>query len=387
MSAEQTSSGAPLALYVHWPFCVSKCPYCDFNSHVREAVDQQAWRDALLADLAYEAARLPGRRLASIFFGGGTPSLMPPATVAAVIEAATRAWPAEPDIEITLEANPSSVEAARFADLAAVGVNRVSLGLQALDDAALGFLGRAHGVDEGLAALATAQRHFRRVSFDLIYARPGQNVAEWEAELDRALGFGTEHLSLYQLTIEPGTRFATLAAKGELTLPDEDLAADLWETTQARTIAAGLPLYEVSNHARPGAESRHNLTYWRYRDYAGIGPGAHGRRQGIATFRRKKPENWLTAVERNGHGAESEVALTPAERVTEALVMGLRMREGIDLARVAALGRTTIDAVVKLDAVERLATQGLVTHEDDRLALTAAGMPLLDAVLRTVAGD
>jgi oxygen-independent coproporphyrinogen-3 oxidase len=387
MSAEQTSSDAPLALYVHWPFCVSKCPYCDFNSHVREAVDQQAWRDALLADLAYEAVRLPGRRLASIFFGGGTPSLMPPATVAAVIDAATQAWAAEPGIEITLEANPSSVEAARFADLAAAGVNRVSLGLQALDDAALGFLGRAHGVDEGLAALATAQRHFQRVSFDLIYARPGQSVAQWEAELDRALGFGTEHLSLYQLTIEPGTRFATLAAKGELTLPDEDLAADLWETTQSRTRAAGLPLYEVSNHARPGAESRHNLTYWRYRDYAGVGPGAHGRRDGIATFRRKKPENWLTAVERNGHGAESEVALTPAERVTEALVMGLRMGEGIDLARVAALGHTTIASVVKLDAIERLAAQGLVTHAGDRLAVTAAGMPLLDAILRTVAGD
>jgi oxygen-independent coproporphyrinogen-3 oxidase len=387
MSAEQTSSGAPLALYVHWPFCVSKCPYCDFNSHVRDAVDQQLWRDALLADLAYEAARLPGRRLASIFFGGGTPSLMPPATVAAIIEAATGFWPAETGIEITLEANPSSVEAARFADLAAAGVNRVSLGLQALDDEALVFLGRAHGVDEGLAALATAQRHFGRVSFDLIYARPDQSLSAWEAELDRAIGFGTEHLSLYQLTIEPGTRFATLAAKGALTLPDEDLAADLWETTQARTAAAGLPLYEVSNHARPGAESRHNLTYWRYRDYAGVGPGAHGRREGIATFRRKKPENWLAAVERNGHGAESEVALTPAERVTEALVMGLRMREGIDLARVAALGRTTIGRVVKLEAVERLARQGLVSHSGDRLAVTAAGMPLLDAVLRTVAAD
>lgn len=385
MSPEQTSSGAPLALYVHWPFCVSKCPYCDFNSHVRDVVDQQAWRDALLADLAYEAERLPGRRLASIFFGGGTPSLMPPTTVAAIIEAATSAWPAEPGIEITLEANPSSVEAARFADLAAAGVNRVSLGLQALDDQALAFLGRAHGVDEGLAALATAQRHFGRVSFDLIYARPGQGLGAWEAELDRALGFGTEHLSLYQLTIEPGTRFATLAAKGQLTLPDEDLAADLWETTQARTAAAGLPLYEVSNHARPGAESRHNLTYWRYRDYAGVGPGAHGRREGIATFRRKKPENWLAAVARNGHGAESEVALAPAERVTEALVMGLRMREGIDLARVAALGGTTIDQVVDLKGVERLATQGLVAHDGDRLALTPAGMPLLDAVLREVA--
>ncbi len=375
----------PLALYVHWPFCVSKCPYCDFNSHVREQVDQAAWKDALLADLAHEAAALPGRRLASIFFGGGTPSLMPPATVAAIIDAACRYWPPTENIEITLEANPSSVEAARFADIAAAGVNRVSLGVQALDDTALAFLERAHGVDEALAALDVAQRHFARVSFDLIYARPGQSLGGWEAELARALSFGTEHLSLYQLTIEPGTRFATLAAKGALTLPDSDLAADLFELTQDRTRAAGLPLYEVSNHARPGAESRHNLTYWRYRDYAGIGPGAHGRRSGLATVRRKKPENWIAAVDRNGHGIEREDALTPDERVTEALVMGLRMREGIDLARIATLGERTIGQVVRLDAVALLARQGLVTHDGDRLALTPAGFPVLDAVLREVA--
>ncbi len=375
----------PLALYVHWPFCVSKCPYCDFNSHVREQVDQAAWKDALLADLAHEAAALPGRRLASIFFGGGTPSLMPPATVAAIIDAACRYWPPTENIEITLEANPSSVEAARFADIAAAGVNRVSLGVQALDDTALAFLERAHGVDEALAALDVAQRHFARVSFDLIYARPGQSLGGWEAELARALSFGTEHLSLYQLTIEPGTRFATLAAKGALTLPDSDLAADLFELTQDRTRAAGLPLYEVSNHARPGAESRHNLTYWRYRDYAGIGPGAHGRRSGLATVRRKKPENWIAAVDRNGHGIEREDALTPDERVTEALVMGLRMREGIDLARIATLGERTIGQVVRLDSFALLARQGLVTHDGDRLALTPAGFPVLDAVLREVA--
>ncbi len=375
----------PLALYVHWPFCVSKCPYCDFNSHVREQVDQAAWARALLADLAHEAALLPGRRLASIFFGGGTPSLMPPATVAAIIDAACRYWPPTDDIEITLEANPSSVEAARFADIAAAGVNRVSLGIQALHDDALAFLGRAHGVDEALAALDVAQRHFARASFDLIYARPGQSLAAWESELARALAFGTEHLSLYQLTIEPGTRFATLAAKGALTLPDTDLAADLFETTQAMTAAAGLPLYEVSNHARPGAESRHNLTYWRYRDYAGIGPGAHGRRGGHATARRKKPENWIAAVARNGHGIEREDALTPQERVTEALVMGLRMAEGIDLARIARLGERTIGEVVRTDRVAALAAAGLVRHDGDRLALTAAGMPVLDAVLREVA--
>ena len=376
---------SPLALYVHWPFCVSKCPYCDFNSHVRDSVDQAAWLQALLADLAHEAAALPGRRLASIFFGGGTPSLMPPATVAAIIDAACRTWPPTDTIEITLEANPSSVEAARFADIAAAGVNRVSLGVQALDDAALGFLERAHGVDEALAALGVAQRHFARVSFDLIYARPGQSLPAWEAELTRALSFGTEHLSLYQLTIEPGTRFATLAAKGQLTLPDADLSADLFEATQAMTRVAGLPLYEVSNHARPGAESRHNLTYWRYRDYAGIGPGAHGRRSGLATVRRKKPENWIAAVERNGHGIEREDALTPDERVTEALVMGLRMREGVDLARIATLGERPVDAVVRPDAVALLARQGLLVRDGDRLALTPAGIPVLDAVLREIA--
>ncbi|KQM87612.1 coproporphyrinogen III oxidase [Sphingomonas sp. Leaf23] len=385
MQPDQAPAPDPLALYVHWPFCVSKCPYCDFNSHVRDQVDQAAWLHALLADLAHEAAELPGRRLASIFFGGGTPSLMPPATVATIIEAACRHWPPTDTIEITLEANPSSVEAARFADIAAAGVNRVSLGVQALHDDALAFLERAHGVEEALAALDVAQRHFARVSFDLIYARPGQSLAAWEAELTRALSFGTEHLSLYQLTVEPGTRFATLAAKGQLILPDADLSADLFETTQALTRAAGLPLYEVSNHARPGAESRHNLTYWRYRDYAGIGPGAHGRRTGLATVRRKKPENWIAAVERNGHGIEREDALTPDERVTEALVMGLRMREGVDLARIATLGARPIDAVVRADAVALLARQGLLVREGDRLALTPAGIPVLDAVLREIA--
>ncbi|HYZ48788.1 MAG TPA: radical SAM family heme chaperone HemW, partial [Sphingomonas sp.] len=260
---------SPLALYIHWPFCVSKCPYCDFNSHVREQIDQAQWRDALLADLAHEATLTPGRPLSSIFFGGGTPSLMPPATVAALIEAAERLWGFAPDIEITLEANPSSVEAARFADLARAGVNRVSLGLQALDDSALAFLGRAHTLSEGLSALDVAQSVFARVSFDLIYARPGQSLADWQMELERALSFGTGHLSLYQLTIEPGTRFAALAAKGELPEIDPDHAATLFELTRAVTAAAGLPAYEVSNHARQGEESRHNLTYWRYGDYLG----------------------------------------------------------------------------------------------------------------------
>jgi len=371
----------PLALYVHWPFCVSKCPYCDFNSHVRESVDQAAWRAGLLADLAHEADETQGRKLGSIFFGGGTPSLMPPETVAAVIGAAEKAWGFTDDVEITLEANPSSVEAARFADIAAAGVNRVSLGLQALDDEALHFLGRAHDVSEGLAALDTAQNAFARVSFDLIYARPGQSLPDWEAELIRATGFGTEHLSLYQLTIEPGTRFATEAAAGRIVIPDSDSGADLFEATRAITAAAGIPAYEISNHARAGAESRHNLTYWRYRDYAGIGPGAHGRRGGLATVRRKKPENWMTAIERNQHGIELEEPLAPHTRATEALLMGLRLREGVDLARIATLGETSVDGLINRSAADRLEQQGLLVRAGDRLTITEAGMLLLDAIL------
>ena len=371
-----------LALYVHWPFCVSKCPYCDFNSHVRASVDEAAWQDALLADLAYEAQALPGRRIGSIFFGGGTPSLMPPATVAAVLAAAERHWGFAPDVEITLEANPSSVEAARFADIAAAGVNRVSLGLQALDDEALRFLGRAHGVAEGLRAVETAQSAFARVSVDLIYARPGHRLADWEAELTRGIALGTEHLSLYQLTIEPGTRFATEAAAGRLTIPDGDTAAALFELTRARTAAAGLPAYEISNHARPGAESRHNLAYWRYRDYAGIGPGAHGRRDHLATFRRKKPENWLAAVARNGHGLESEEPLDAATRVGEALLMGLRLREGVDVAAIAAAGGMRVEDIVDLAAIAAL--PALIVREGTRLRVTEAGMILLDAILPKV---
>jgi oxygen-independent coproporphyrinogen-3 oxidase len=386
LKAGATARGAPpLALYIHWPFCVSKCPYCDFNSHVRDAVDQDRWRAALLADLAHEAALTPGRRVASIFFGGGTPSLMPPATVAALLDAAAGHWGVTPDVEITLEANPSSVEAARFADLAAAGVNRVSLGLQSLDDAALRFLGRAHGVTEGLAALATAQAAFPRVSFDLIYALPGQTLAAWDAELTRALRYGTEHLSLYQLTIEPGTRFATDAAQGRLHIPDGDAAADLFEATRALTAAAGLPAYETSNHACPGAESRHNLTYWRYGDYLGVGPGAHGRRGPLATVRHKKPENWLAAVDRNGHGLQVEEPLDGHTRATEALLMGLRLTEGVDLIRIADLagGEAPIDRA----AVARLAALGLVALVDQRLTVTGAGALLLDAILPQVVTD
>jgi len=373
-----------IALYIHWPFCVSKCPYCDFNSHVRESIDQSAWRDALLADLAHEAALLPGRRLTSIFFGGGTPSLMEPATAAALTDAAATHWQVATDLEITLEANPSSVEAARFAELAAAGVNRVSLGVQSLREEALRFLGRAHGVAEGLAALETAQRHFARVSFDLIYALPGQSQAEWERELAEALALGTGHLSLYQLTIEPGTRFAALAAKGAFQATDPDHAADLFELTAAMTEAADLPRYEVSNHARPGEESRHNLTYWRMDDYAGIGPGAHGRRHGAATQRHRKPENWLAAVARNGHGLVEEKPLSPRDRAIEALLMGLRLAEGVDLARIAERTGLRPEALVDQQAIQRLSAHGLVNQVGTRLAVTSEGLLLLDSILKEV---
>ncbi|MEO6432422.1 MAG: radical SAM family heme chaperone HemW [Sphingomicrobium sp.] len=372
----------PLALYVHWPFCVGKCPYCDFNSHVRDGIDQAAWRDALLADLTHEAALLPGRTLSSIFFGGGTPSLMDPATVAAVIDAARAAWKPAPELEITLEANPNSAEADRFADLAAAGVNRLSLGLQSFDDAKLAFLGRAHSGLEGQRALEAAQTHFDRVSFDLIYALPGDDEAGWRHDLDRALGLGTTHLSLYQLTIEPGTRFATDVAKGTFAPLDEDRSADLFELTQAMTAAAGLPAYEISNHAAPGAESRHNLTYWRYGDYAGIGPGAHGRRLGMRTMRHRKPENFLAAMRRNGSGLVEEAGLTPVEAADEALVMGLRLAEGVDIGRVAE--RFACDPVDWVE-VDRLVASGHLQRSGGRIALTPAGRLLLDHILGRIA--
>ncbi|ATP20969.1 MULTISPECIES: radical SAM family heme chaperone HemW [Sphingobium] len=373
-----------LGLYVHWPFCVSKCPYCDFNSHVRDRIDADAWQAALLADLAYEAEKTGRRPLRSIFFGGGTPSLMPPRIAASLIEAAERHWGFSNDIEITLEANPNSVEAARFGDLAAAGINRVSLGLQALDNDALAFLGRAHDVDEGLGALDTARRIFDRVSFDLIYARPGQSESDWEAELARALSFGTGHLSLYQLTIEPGTRFATLAAQGKLTPVDPDHGATLYELTQAMTAQAGIPSYEISNHARPGQESRHNLIYWRYGDYVGIGPGAHGRRGGMATLRHKKPENWMGAVDRNGNGLQQEVPLQAEDKAREALLMGLRLGEGVDLARIAGLSGLPIGALVDDRAIDRMNDLGLVWRTGNRLQVSPAGMLLLDAILPEV---
>jgi len=371
----------PLALYIHWPFCVSKCPYCDFNSHVREQVDIAAWQAALLADMAHEAKLTSGRKLSSIFFGGGTPSLMPPALVEQLITAAERHWGFADNIEITLEANPSSVEAANFHDLAAAGVNRVSLGLQSLDDQTLEFLGRAHDVEEGLAALDTAQQAFDRVSFDLIYARPGQSLADWQTELDRALSFGTGHLSLYQLTIEPGTRFETLVRTGKLVPADDDHCADLFELNRSIMTAAGLPAYEISNHAKPGQESRHNLTYWRYQDYVGIGPGAHGRRLDSATERHKKPENFLSAVERNGNGLKVEQALTPETRAMEALMMGLRLAEGVDLVNLEAKTGLAVAAMVDGAEMEKLCELGFVEQRADHLTILPKGMPLLDALL------
>lgn len=375
------ASPLPLALYIHWPFCVSKCPYCDFNSHVREGVDITMWRTALLNDMAYEAGLTGGRALGSIFFGGGTPSLMPPALVADLIVAAERHWGFAADIEITLEANPNSVEVARFADLARAGVNRVSLGIQSFEAETLHFLGRAHSADEARAALDTAQAAFARVSFDLIYALPGQTLAQWEAQLGHALGHGTGHLSLYQLTIEPGTRFETLVRRGDFIPLDADLAADYYDLTQAQTAAAGIPAYEVSNHARAGQQSRHNLAYWRYQDYVGIGPGAHGRRNGCATQRHKKPENWLDAVARNGHGAQSETPLGAPDQAREALMMGLRLGEGVDITALGQRLGLAEGAMLDAAATRHLASHGLLRTEASRLCVTPAGMLVLDAIL------
>ena len=335
-----------------------------------------------MADLAYEANLLPGRTLTSLFFGGGTPSLMDPATVAQIIGAARKHWQAVDDMEITLEANPNSVEAARFADLALAGVNRLSLGLQSFDDGALAFLGRAHSASEGEQALEIAQKHFPRVSFDLIYALPGDTEAGWSAMLDRAIGKGTSHLSLYQLTIEPGTRFASMVGKREFEPLDDDNAAGLYELTGERSAAAGIPAYEISNHARPGQESRHNLTYWRYGDYAGVGPGAHGRRLGTRTVRHRKPENFLSGVRRNGHGMVEEEKLSRAEAADEALVMGLRLSEGIDPQ---ALSERFGRAIVADAAVARLVGSGHLERDGERIRTTPSGRLLLDRVLAEIA--
>ncbi|MFC3099465.1 radical SAM family heme chaperone HemW [Altererythrobacter lauratis] len=375
------------ALYIHWPFCLQKCPYCDFNSHVRASVDVARWQAALIADMRAEAELAEVEPLESIFFGGGTPSLMPPPLVAALLEEAERLWGFADAIEITLEGNPSSVEAANYAALASAGVNRASLGLQSQHDATLRFLGRLHDAREGLTALDVAQKHFARVSFDLIYALPGQTPEEWQADLSRALALGTTHLSLYQLTIEPGTRFETMVRRGDFVPLDDDAAADLFKLTQDMTAAAGLPAYEVSNHAARGQESRHNLTYWRYQDYLGIGPGAHGRRGGVATQRHKKPENWLAAVEERGSGCQIESAIPLPEQAAEALLMGLRLTEGINLAALAARFALPHDNLINRAAMAELERLGLVWQTPARLGVTPAGMPLLDAILPRLVAD
>ena len=375
------------ALYIHWPFCLKKCPYCDFNSHVRNSVDVGQWRHALIADMRREAEVAGGEPLESIFFGGGTPSLMPPELVGDLLQEAEVLWGFEANVEITLEANPSSVEAAKFAGLASAGVNRVSLGIQSLADDCLQFLGRLHSAAEALAALDIAQAQFARVSFDLIYARPGQTEAEWADELTRALALGTDHLSLYQLTIEPSTRFATDVRIGAFTPLPDDPAADLYAKTLEMTENAGISAYETSNFARPGQQSRHNLTYWRYADYCGIGPGAHGRRNGVATERHKKPETYLSKVETAGDGIQTSRDLGPHEQVSEAIMMGLRLIEGIDLGALESrfgIGRND------LIQARRLALHcdlGLMWQDDDRIGVTKAGMPVLDALLGELVGD
>lgn len=369
------------ALYIHWPFCLKKCPYCDFNSHVRESVDHDLWLTAMLADMRSEAEVAGGEPLESVFFGGGTPSLMPPALVGRLLEEAERLWGFALGVEITLEGNPSSVEASNYAALAGAGVNRVSLGLQSLDDKALKFLGRLHSADEGLRALGVAQTHFARVSFDLIYALPGQTAKQWEVQLLQALGFGTGHLSLYQLTIEPGTRFATMVRERQFAPLDDDVAADLFGITREITARHGIPAYEISNHAKPGERSRHNLAYWQYRDYSGIGPGAHGRRNGTATVRHRKPENWLDAIARQGHGIAEERALGTLEQASEAMLMGLRLTEGVDLLPLATRFGLATDDLCDFARLGFYEQQGLVWQRGNRIGVTESGMPLLDALL------
>jgi putative oxygen-independent coproporphyrinogen III oxidase len=374
-------------VYVHWPFCLAKCPYCDFNSHVRHSPpDQARFVAAFKAEIANVRERTGQRRTASVFFGGGTPSLMEPATVGAVLDAINAAWPLDARAEVTLEANPTSVEAGRFRGYRSAGVNRVSLGVQALDDVSLKALGRMHTADEALAAVAVARGAFERVSFDLIYARPNQTPEAWRAELLKAISEGCEHLSLYQLTIEEGTPFEMLFRAGKLQVPDEDVARALWDVTQETTREAGLPAYEISNHARPGAESRHNLVYWRYGEYAGIGPGAHGRLDTPegrrATAVERGPEAWLNLVEAQGHGIIVDEGLSRMEQSDEYLLMGLRLAEGIDRHRFARLsGRDFEPARVAALLAERMIEE----LPDGRLRVTPQGFPVLDAIVADLA--
>lgn len=400
MLTENSNISTPLAVYIHWPFCKAKCPYCDFNSHVRESVDQAAWRGALLTEMAHMASLTKGRRVESIFFGGGTPSLMPPETAAALIDAAAKHWAMADDAEITLEANPTSVEASSFAGFRDAGVNRVSLGVQSLDTQALKFLGRQHSADEALKAVALAARIFPRYSFDLIYARPGQSVKAWEAELREALAYADGHLSLYQLTIEENTMFHVEHRKGALILPEDSVGAELYEHTQEIMEAAGMPAYEISNHARPGQESRHNLAYWQGHEYVGIGPGAHGRVLGIrdqesgikktsldtrypipdtrfATQTIKSPERWLEAVGRSGHGMEIFEPISEREAAEEKLMMRLRLTAGFPRAEMPFLCAETI---AKLEA------HGLLEKNPSHIQPTLKGRLLLNTLTAELVG-
>ncbi|MEL6317424.1 MAG: radical SAM family heme chaperone HemW [Pseudomonadota bacterium] len=385
-AAEDWRAGG-FGVYVHWPFCLAKCPYCDFNSHVAAEVDHARWRRALTADLRAAAAETPGRRVDSVFFGGGTPSLMPPETTAAALDTIRAGWELAEDAEITLEANPTSVEAGRFRAYAAAGVNRLSLGVQALNDADLKALGRTHDAAEARAAFDIARAAFARVSFDLIYARVGQTAEGWAAELAEAIDMAVDHLSLYQLTIEPGTRFFELRARGKLTPPEDDDAADMYARTQEVAAARGLPAYEVSNHARPGAESRHNLVYWRMGDYVGAGPGAHGRLTlgggRVATEAERDPTRWLERVETAGRGERARTPLDARDQALEHLVMGLRLREGVSRARAERLAGRPLSAA----ALAMLRDEGLVALDGDRLAVTEKGRPILNAVLREATAD
>lgn len=372
---------AGFGVYIHWPFCLSKCPYCDFNSHVFDAVPEARWRDAIRAEIGHYAAATPGRTVTSIFFGGGTPSLMSPETAAAVIETVRRAWSPALDMEITLEANPTSVEAGKMRAFRAAGVNRASLGVQALDDDALRFLGRHHSVKDAMQALDAAAAAFERFSLDLIYARPGQTAAAWRDELNQALARAGEHLSLYQLTIEPGTRFF----RERIAAADEDTGAEMYNATQEAMAAAGLPAYEISNHARPGAECRHNLTYWRGGDYIGVGPGAHGRitRAGTADalYQIHDPGRWLAAVEQAGHGTAKRTALTAAERAEELLLSGLRLAEGINRARFARLTGRPIETAISTERLSDLIDAGFLIFDGFALRATPPGRLRLNAVI------
>lgn len=377
-------------IYVHWPFCKAKCPYCDFNSHVRAEIDEAAWRESYLKELAHFAALTPGRSVSSIFFGGGTPSLMNPATTAAVIDAVARHWRIANDIEITLEANPTSVEAGKLHDFRQAGINRVSLGIQALDDRELKFLGRQHNADEALAALDLAAKTFARFTFDLIYARPGQSVEAWRQELTRALSFAADHISLYQLTIETGTVFEQAYARGDFHLPDEETQSALFEMTQEILGGAGMPAYEISNHAKPGSESRHNLVYWRYGDYVGLGPGAHGRLtldgRKIATRQHRAPERWLDMVAAQGHATRQQDEIARDDRVSEMVMMGLRLAEGIPLVRFTAETGAEMRDCLDEARLARLIDGGFLALRDERLLATESGRQRLNAVLGELLG-